>query len=91
MTRQVRISDENARRLEDQGGSLSAAADRTLAWALDLIDNAPDDAFVDAQPVDDTPGPVDEPVDRQPPAPRRLMSSQTGRGRRFAVQLRRQW
>lgn len=41
--RQVRISDELADRLSLQGGSLSAAAERTLSWALDTIDAADDD------------------------------------------------
>lgn len=52
MPKQVRISDEIADWLAGQGGSLSAAAERTLAWARDAIDS-----------IEEDPQAVDEPVD----------------------------
>lgn len=96
MTKQVRISDENAEWLGLQGGSLSAAADRTLGWAREAMEAI--------EAVDDEHADLDEhaePVDSYPPAPagdrpatRRgtvRTSSRAASAARFAAAARRPW
>jgi hypothetical protein len=97
----VRISDENARWLEEQGGSLSAAADRTIQWAHDALDamdetDDPQNPQI-AQPGDDPgdsyqPPPAEErPLNPGGPSGTRTSSSSARRARTFAVSIRRPW
>lgn len=93
VSRQVRISDDVADRLAEQGGSLSAAAERTLVWALDVIDGIDDDP----EPVDNLPSEDVEPVDSQP-SPRagarrgsRISGRSTANARLFAAATRHSW
>lgn len=58
MARQVRIDDDIADWLAGQGGSVSAAANRTLAWARDVIEQQ--------EEYEEEPEPVSVTV---PPAP----------------------
>lgn len=66
--KQVRIDDDIADWLAAQGGSVSAAANRTLAWAMDVIEAGTyDDATDEVAPVPDTRMTVDRPVDSHDP------------------------
>lgn len=86
--RQVRIPDDIAARLEEQGGSLSAAASRTLAWALEAIDTI--------EAADNSPEPVDhyDPApagNTDPPRARVGTSRRAANARLFAAAARRTW
>lgn len=88
MSRQVRISDDNADWLEQQGGSLSAAADRTLAWARDAIEGAEEmeeEAEREAPPVPPNNGLNDHP----PRAGATRTSSRSARRVSFSPIIRR--
>lgn len=90
MSRQVRISNENADWLEQQGGSLSAAADRTLEWARAAIEGAEEmeeEAEVAARPV---PAPANNGLNDHPPrAGKTSTSTRSARRISFSPIIRR--
>jgi hypothetical protein len=93
--KQVRIDDDIADWLSGQGGSISAAANRTLAWARDAIEAMEDDEIVEPEPARVPAGPVDGPVDEvgqnghAPRAGKASTSSGRGRRARFSPIIRR--